>query len=165
MAEIVLEKEDIKKLIPHREPMLLLDQVTILGQTEAFGVYTVRGDEFFLQGHYPGDPLVPGNLQSEMLAQLGAVLICYASSFSDHVYHNIRKGKKPVLAALNNARFKNPGRPGDRLVIRITLTKDTGLVAYAEGSVCAENPVCAGDPNAVSEPRLLFSGEMIVALI
>lgn len=158
MEEIILEKEAIKKLIPHREPMLLLDQVKILGQNEALGIYTVRGDEFFLQGHYPGDPLVPGNIQSEMLAQLGAVLICYSSSFPEHVYHKLREGKKPVLAALNNARFKNPGRPGDKLLIRITLTKDTGLVAYAEGSVSAES--LSG-----CEPRLLFSGEMIVALI
>lgn len=152
MAEILLTLSEIKNLIPHREPMLLLDQVSILSESEALGQYLVRGDEFFLQGHYPGDPLVPGHLQSEMLAQLGAVLICHTSSFSSHRFHALRAGKKPVLAALSNVRFKSSARPGDLLSLRILLVRDTGLVAYVEGSVLV------GD-------RSLMTAEMTVALI
>ena len=93
MDKLILNMEEIKNLIPHREPMLLLNQVEILSETEARCSFCVAGDEFFLQGHYPGNPIVPGNFQNEMLAQLGAVLVCYNSRMPGHPYHNLRRGK------------------------------------------------------------------------
>lgn len=152
MKKVVLNIDEIKNLIPHREPMLLLNQVTIVSLTEAESVYSVSGDEFFLQGHYPGNPIVPGNILSEMLAQLGAVLICYHSSMPECVYHNLRKGKIPVIARLNDVRFQSPVKPGDIMRLRIVITKDTGLV------VTAEAHIAIGDTIAVSE-------EIIVAFI
>ena len=110
-----LNREQIQTLIPHRDPMLLLDQVQILSPTEAKGIYHVRGDEFFLQGHYPGNPMVPGNIQSEMLAQLGAVLVSYNTSLEGHQYYNLRKGRTPLLACLERVRFKHADKPGQTL--------------------------------------------------
>lgn len=152
MNETVLNLDDIKGLIPHREPMLLLDAVRIPNPSEARSTVRVTGDEFFLQGHYPGNPIVPGHLQSEMLAQLGAVLICYNSRMPEHPYHNLRKGKTPVLACLNNIRFRNPVKPGDAMELHFTITKDAGLIATAEASITV------GDTVSVS-------GEMTVAFI
>ena len=152
MNEIILNLKDIKDLIPHREPMLLLDHVRIVSLTEAQSTFAVTGNEFFLQGHYPGNPIVPGHFQSEMLAQLGAVLVCYNSRLPNHPYHALRKGKTPVLACLSNVRFKSPVKPGDTMELHFRIIKDAGLIATAEANILV------GDAVSVTE-------EMTVAFI
>lgn len=139
--EIRLDLEEIKNLIPHRSPMLLLDQVRLQPPSRAYSSYPVRGDEFFLKGHYPGDPLVPGNIQNEMLAQLGAVLVCYNSREDSHPYYRLRKGKFPVLAGLGSVRFKAPVSPGDTMELQLSITKDAGLIVTAEGVVTVNGSV------------------------
>lgn len=150
MTEAILNMEEIKNLIPHREPMLLLNQVEILSTAEARCVFYVTGNEFFLQGHYPGNPIVPGNIQNEMLAQLGAVLVCFNSRLPDHPYHNLRKGKTPVLACLNNVRFKNPVKPGDEMQLHFTITKDAGLIAAAEAYITVDGAVSVSEELTVA---------------
>ena len=141
MEEIILNIEVIKDLIPHRSPMLLLDQVKLQPPSTASSTYHVTGNEFFLQGHYPRNPLVPGNIQTEMLAQLGAVLVSYNSKEESHPYYRLRKGKTPVLAALNNVRFKAPVVPGDTMELRLTIAKDSGLIAFVEAAILVRDTV------------------------
>ena len=83
-----MNKEEIKEFLPHREPMLLLDEVVVEDE-KAIGKYTVKGDEFFLQGHFPGNPIVPGVIQCEMIAQTAVALLPDC------------KGKTPLYTGLN----------------------------------------------------------------
>ena len=78
-----MNRDEIKTILPHREPMLLLDEAVLTGDGMAEAKYTVRGDEFFLQGHFPDNPIVPGVIQCEMMAQASCVLFADALKEKD----------------------------------------------------------------------------------
>lgn len=125
-----MNREEIKQLLPHREPMLLLDEVELSEDGAAIGKYTVRGDEFFLQGHFPGNPIVPGVIQCEMIAQTAVLLIPDS------------KGSTPMYTGLNNVKFKNPLLPGDTAVMTVTLTARKGIFCFAKGKLEANGKLC-----------------------
>ena len=116
-----MNREEIKQLLPHREPMLLLDEVELSEDGAAIGKYTVRGDEFFLQGHFPGNPIVPGVIQCEMIAQTAVVLIPDS------------KGSTPLYTGLNNVKFKQVVRPGDVVETECRILKKKAAFYFAEG--------------------------------
>lgn len=128
-----MNREEIKNILPHREPMLLLDEVEIIeedGVKKSVGKYTVRGDEFFLQGHFPGNPIVPGVIQCEMIAQSAVALIPDV------------KGGTPLYTGLNNVKFKNPLLPGDTAVMTVELTARKGIFCFAKGRLEANGKLC-----------------------
>lgn len=118
-----MNKEDLKKILPHREPMLLIDEAEKSEDGFAYGKYTVTGNEFFLQGHFPGNPVVPGVILCEMMAQTCCVLFSEESS-----------QKTPYFTGLNKVKFKNKVFPGDTLEIKCTITKSKPPFYFATGS-------------------------------
>lgn len=125
-------KEEIKNHLPHREPMLLLEGLTVQDGT-ACGRYHVRGDEFFLQGHFPGNPIVPGVILCEMLAQTACVLIDEEDV----------KGKVSVYTGIDKARFRSPVKPGEDIETSCRITRIKKPFYFAEGSVHAGGRLCA----------------------
>ena len=105
-------REELKQIMPHREPMLLVDDATVVAEGLSEGHYTVRGDEYFLQGHFPGNPMVPGVILCEMAAQSSVVL------FADVV-----AGKTPVFTGIKEVKFRHSVRPGDTVTFRCRMTR------------------------------------------
>ena len=126
-----MNREELMELLPHRPPMLLLDDAENLDGT-AVGHYLVRGDEFFLQGHFPGHPIVPGVILCEILAQSACVLM----------QDCLRKGRLPVYTGLNKVKFRSPVHPGDRIETRCRITRSKHPFYFAEGSLCVGDRLC-----------------------
>ena len=126
-----MNQEAIKNILPHRDNMLLLDEVDREGD-DACGKYHVRGDEWFLQGHFPGAPVVPGVILCEILAQSACILL------ADHM----TDGKLPMYTGLNNVRFKSPVRPGDTFQTRCRITRAKPPFYFAEGSGFVDGRLC-----------------------
>ena len=126
-----MNKEEIMKILPHREDMLLLDDVENNDGT-AIGHYTVRGDEFFLNGHFPDAPIVPGVILCEILAQSACILMQDAMT----------GGKLPVYTGLNNVKFRSPVRPGDTVETKCRIKRAKYPFYFAEGTVCVGERLC-----------------------
>ena len=126
-----MTKEEIMQILPHRDDMLLLDEVSMDG-SDAVGHHRVRGDEFFLRGHFPGNPIVPGVILCEILAQSACVLMKDAMA----------EGKLPVYTGLNNVKFRSPVRPGDTIETRCRIRRAKHPFYFAEGTVSVEGRLC-----------------------
>lgn len=126
-----MNKEEIMKILPHREDMLLLDEAESKDGV-AIGKYTVRGDEFFLRGHFPDNPIVPGVILCEILAQSCCVLL----------QDKMSEGKTPVYTGLNNVKFRNPVRPGDTIVTNCYIKKEKHPFYFAQGTVMVDDKLC-----------------------
>ena len=122
-----MNKEELKNVIPHRNSMLLIDEATKTGDNTCVGKKYITGDEWFLDGHFPGNPVVPGVILCEMLAQASSVIIAEKSAVST-----------PYFTGIEKAKFKNKVLPGQTLDINCELTrtiKDTFFFIKAKGSV------------------------------
>lgn len=126
-----MNREEIMKVLPHRDHMLLLDEVESEDGV-AVGRYKVRGDEFFLQGHFPGNPIVPGVILCEILAQSACVLLDVMAD-----------GKLPVYTGLNNVKFRAPVKPGDIIETQCFIKRAKHPFYFAEGTVTVGGKVCA----------------------
>ena len=118
-----MNREELKKIMPHREPMLLLDEAEQLEANKGRASYTVRGDEFFLQGHFPGNPVVPGVIQCEMMAQACAVLL------------GAELTGTPYYTGIKEAKFRKPCKPGDVLEIETEIVKARKPFYFAKAKV------------------------------
>lgn len=120
-----MDLEQIKTLLPHRPPMLLVQQVDLDEEGNANGQYTVSGDEFFLQGHFPGKPVVPGVILCEMLAQTCCILL--GSNASE-------KDVTPFFTSLDKVKFRRPVTPGDTLHTKCRIVRSKSVFYFAEGT-------------------------------
>jgi 3-hydroxyacyl-[acyl-carrier-protein] dehydratase len=133
-----LDAQQIQAIIPHRYPFLLVDRIIELEPgARVVGVKQVSMGDPFLQGHFPGAPIMPGVLIVEALAQTGAVL-----ALADPA----NRGRIPYFARIDNCRFRRPVRPGDSLRLEVELLASRGPVGKAHGRALVEGAVvCEAD--------------------
>ena len=123
-----LNKEQIKNLLPHREPMLLIDELTnIIKLKSATAIVNVTKDSFFVQGHFPGEPVMPGVLIVEAFGQAAAALT--AAGIDKSTYEN----KLVFLMGVEKARFRNPVLPDCKLLLKIEAIRSHGKVWKYKG--------------------------------
>jgi 3-hydroxyacyl-[acyl-carrier-protein] dehydratase len=111
----VLENIEIREILPHRYPMLLVDRVLEMGDDYIVGIKNVTANEPFFQGHFPDFPVMPGVLIVEAMAQVGGILAL--SGVED------RKDKLVFFASIEEAKFRKPVLPGDTLQMKLTTLK------------------------------------------
>ena len=126
-----MDRNEIMTIIPHRDHMLLVDEVEKVND-EAHGCYHVIGNEFFLKGHFPGNPVVPGVILCEILAQSACVLL----------QDQIADGKLPMYTGLNNVKFKSPVKPGDTFETRCRITRAKHPFYFASGEGYVGDRLC-----------------------
>ena len=129
-----MEREELKQYMPHREPMLLVDRSEMVEENHVVSEYTVTGEEAFVQGHFPGNPIVPGVILCEMKDELD--------------------GKLALYAGLDNVRFKRVVRPGDKVVVNASLKvkRSTVIIVSAIATVDGQM-ACKGDLSFYLTPK------------
>lgn len=141
-AERMLDIEDIKSVLPHRYPFLLVDRILEMDTgRRAVGLKNVTFNEEFFQGHFPGHSVMPGVLVLEAMAQVGGVLLLSLSG-------NI--GKLAYFAGMDKVRFRKPILPGDTMITEVQLLK-------AHGSIGKVRAVASVDNHVVAEGEFMFA--------
>lgn len=126
----------IQAILPHRYPFLLVDKIIELEpRVRIVGIKQVTVNEQFFQGHFPGAPVMPGVLQIEALAQVGAILAL--REFED------RDNKIPYFTGLENCRFRRPVVPGDTLRLEVTALRIGSKVQKMKGVASVDGQVAA----------------------
>ena len=121
--------DDILAAIPHRPPMLLVDEVVEREENRIVCKKTFREDEFFFQGHYPDRPIVPGVILCECAMQCGAILLAS---------HLDGKSGVPVATRMNDVKFKRMIAPGDTVEVEVTLDEQLAAAFYLTAKVTCE---------------------------
>ncbi len=121
----MLESDEIQKIIPHRYPFLLVDRILEIEEGKrAVGIKNVSANEPYFQGHFPGMPIMPGVLQVEALAQVGAVALLSSPE---------NRGRLAYFAGIDGVRFRRPVRPGDQLILEVSLERVRGRIGMGRG--------------------------------
>lgn len=140
----MLNKEEIEKIIPQREPFLMIDEVEEYVSGESAIAYkNVNEEEWYFKGHFPGNPIMPGVLITESLAQTGAVAILSMEE---------NKGKNALFGGIDKMKFKKMVVPGDRLRLEVKIIKRKG-------------PIGIGEAVAKVEDKIVAKGELTFAVV
>jgi beta-hydroxyacyl-ACP dehydratase FabZ len=133
MAE--LDIRQVMQILPHRYPLLLIDRILELEPMKrAVGYKNVTANEPMFQGHFPGNPLMPGVYMIEAMAQLGGAVVLQSGD---------SRRKIPYLAGIDKARFRLPVVPGDRLMMEVTLERSRGNIGWVRASASVEGAPAA----------------------
>lgn len=139
----LLTQEQIKEIIPHRDPFLLIDEIEEMEiGVRAIGKKTLSMDDYWFKGHFPQEPVLPGVLTMEMLAQTAAVCLMSLPKY---------KGKIGYFAGIDKAKFRNKAVPGDVLTLEIEVIKVRG-------------PICIVNGKATSNGKTVASAELKFAI-
>ena len=140
----MLNKEEIKNIIPQRDPFLMIDEVEEYVPGESAIAYkNVNEQEWYFIGHFPGNPIMPGVLITESLAQTGAVAILSMDE---------NKGKNALFGGIDKMKFKRKVLPGDRLKLEVKIIKRKG-------------PIGVGEAIATIDEKIVAKGELTFALV
>lgn len=140
----MLNKEEIKNIIPQRDPFLMIDEVEEYVPGESAIAYkNVNEQEWYFKGHFPGNPIMPGVLIAESLAQTGAVAILSMDE---------NKGKNALFGGIDKMKFKRKVVPGDRLKLEVKIIKRKG-------------PIGVGEAIATIDDKIVAKGELTFALV
>ena len=121
----MLNQTQIKQILPHREPFLLIDEITFLEPLKkAVGVKYVKIDEDYFRGHFPEKPVMPGVLIIESLAQVGAVALLSSATY---------QGKLAFFTGIESAKFRKSVLPGDILTLECEITRIRGPFGFGQG--------------------------------
>ncbi len=139
-TEAKLDVRRILDTLPHRYPFVMIDRVVEIGNDSLIAIKNVTINEPFFQGHYPGNPVMPGVLQIEAMAQAAGILLLHHASI---------ERMTALFMSCDKVKWRKPVRPGDQLNIKVKLTKVRGTIACAEGE-------CMVDGQVVSSAKLMF---------
>lgn len=129
----MLDINEIKEIIPHRYPFLLIDKITeVEDGKRAVGLKNVTANEEFFNGHFPDYPVMPGVLIVEALAQVGAVAMLKPEE---------NRGKLAFFAGIDNCRFKRQVKPGDQLRLEVEMIKVRGPMGKGKGIATVDGEV------------------------
>ena len=133
---VIYDSVAIQKILPHRYPFLLVDKIVELEpKVRIVGIKQVTVNEQFFQGHFPGAPVMPGVLQIEALAQVGAILAL--REFDD------RDAKIPYFSGIESARFRKPVVPGDTLELEVVALRIGSKIQRMKGIARVDGPITA----------------------
>ena len=125
-----MQREEIEKLIPHRDPFLWIDEVVEISESRIVARKKVAESLDVFRGHYPDYPVLPGVLLCESVFQAGAILISSLAA--------VKPGQVPVVTRINNTKFRKMVRPGDVLDIEADLTERMANAFFLTGKVSVE---------------------------
>lgn len=127
-----MNREELKGILPHRDTMLLIDEATCKNDV-AYGSLHINGDEWFLQGHFPDKPVVPGVILCEVLAQSTCVLLKERLSGERYL---------PLFTGLEKVRFRRPVVPGETFKTECTITRERPPFYFAKGKGYVGGELC-----------------------
>ena len=141
---IVFDINAIQKILPHRYPFLLVDKITHFSPNHITGVKNVTINEPFFEGHFPGNPIMPGVLQLEAMAQVGGILLLNTVENPESVW--------VYIVAVDNARFKKPVIPGDTIILELELTT-------------LRRNICKMTGKATVDGQLVSTADMVASIV
>jgi 3-hydroxyacyl-[acyl-carrier-protein] dehydratase len=128
---ILMNKEELMTILPHRDNMLLVEEAYV-EDGHSHGKYEIKGTEWFLKGHFPGKPVVPGVILCEMMAQSTCVLL----------QDRMEEGMTPFFTGIKDVRFKTPVLPGDVFESECEIIKEKPPFYFAKGKGFVDGKLC-----------------------
>ena len=127
-----MNRDELQAILPHRASMLLLDEAFLDEEGASHGKLRITGGEFFLDGHFPGNPVVPGVIQCEIIAQTACLLL------GDKM-----RGTTPLYAGIDKARFRRMVKPGETIETSCRLLREKLNVYVVSGEARVDGALCA----------------------